>query len=50
MKRFEFQIGLYVDAENDEAALEKIGPLMDLANELDPEEDAVFELVGTEDI
>lgn len=49
MKWFEFQVGLYVEAETEDEAMRKLSTLMTVADELDPEADAQCEMVGTWD-
>ena len=39
-KWHEYEVALYVVADTEEEAMEKLQPLIDLANKLDPEEDA----------
>lgn len=46
MKWFEFNVGLYVEAETDEEAFRKLLPVLEAANKIDPEGDAQCELVG----
>ena len=48
-KWYEFQIGLFVPADSEEGALEKLIPVIDAANKIDPEEDTAVELVCTHD-
>lgn len=43
---WEFQVGLFVEAETQEEALKKLLPVLEAANKVDPEGDAQIELVG----
>lgn len=45
-KWFEFNIGLYVEAQTDEDAFRILAPVLEAANKIDPEGDAQIELVG----
>ena len=49
-KWFEFQIGLFVEAENKEEAWQKLQPVIDGAFKLDPEGEPVTVLVGEHEI
>ena len=44
---YEFEIGLYVEAESPEEAWEKLAPLVELANSIDPEGNAQIQEHGT---
>jgi hypothetical protein len=46
---YEFQLGIYVEAESEDEAWRKMQPLFDLANKIDPEGDATVEYVGVID-
>jgi hypothetical protein len=50
MKRFEWQIGLYIDAEDMDASMAILLPLVELANELDVEMEPAIECVGESEV
>jgi hypothetical protein len=47
MPRYEYQIGVYVDAIDVEKSMEIVMPLLELANNIDAEHEAAIECVGT---
>lgn len=46
MKRYEFTIGLYVDADNEQAALDKLSPVLCMLEAIDPDGDVPIECHG----
>lgn len=46
MKWYEFQIGFYVEAENEVDAMHEAGRVLDVANDVDAEGDAQIENIA----
>lgn len=48
MTRYEYQFGVYVDAENEQEAWEKVRKVSEMLDGIDAEHESATELVGVE--